>query len=114
MPISERRDLNHLSNVISGAELHHHGGGRHRVTNSVFHFSLILLRSRAGRTSIYTTTKPIAHECVQKRLKKIPGSAKLPVAPDAVEGNNANVCENGVAPPPILEDQGAEKKTTNR
>jgi hypothetical protein len=50
--------------------------------------------------------KFIAHECVQIRLKNIHGSAKFPVAPGAVEGNNAGVCENGVAPPPTLEDQG--------
>jgi hypothetical protein len=62
----------------------------------------------------HNTTKVVAHECVQKRVKNVPGSAKWPVAPDAVEGNNAGVCENGVAPPPTLEDRGAGKSTTIR
>jgi hypothetical protein len=42
------------------------------------------------------------------------GSRKSPVAPDAVEENNAGLCENGVAPPPTPEDRDAEKKTRNR
>jgi hypothetical protein len=56
----------------------------------------------------------IAQECVQKRLKNIPGSATSPAAPEAVEGNNAGVCEDGVAPPPTLEDRGAGKSSTIR
>jgi hypothetical protein len=48
LSISERRDLTHLRYLISYAELYHHDGGRLRATDSVFHVSPILSRSRAG------------------------------------------------------------------
>jgi hypothetical protein len=114
MPISERRHLTQLRYLISYAELHHHDGGRIRATDSVLHVSPILSRSRADYLSCTTIAKSIPHECVQRKLKNIPGSATSPAAPDAVEGFNLINWKNGVAPHPSFEDRGTAKNATIR